>query len=100
LVIIKSRRRLALTDDPGDFAASTPPDDSALAEKLHSRLYEAIAKLSPENAELVILRYVHNMSDADIAKTLGKSRAFVAVRLFRSRARLRKLLRGAMEGKP
>lgn len=100
LVIIKSRRRHVLTDDPGQLAASTLADDSALAERLHSRLYEAIAKLSPENAELVILRYVHNMSDAEIARMLGTSRGVIAVRLFRSRARLRKLLRGALGGKP
>jgi RNA polymerase sigma factor (sigma-70 family) len=64
------------------------------AEDLHKRLYAAIAELEPEAAQTVILRYVHNYSDAAIAKLMGKSRTVIAVRLFRSRARLRKLIRG------
>ena len=100
LVIIKSRRRHILTDDTTQLASPTAANDSELAENLHTRLYEAIAKLSPEDGELIILRHIHNMSDADIARMLGTSRGVIAVRLFRSRARLRKLLRGALEGKP
>jgi DNA-directed RNA polymerase specialized sigma24 family protein len=36
---------------------------------------------------------MHNYSDAEIAKLLGKSRGVVAVTLYRSRARLKKLIR-------
>jgi DNA-directed RNA polymerase specialized sigma24 family protein len=44
---------------------------------------------------MLILRYEHNYSDAQIAKMLGKSRGTVAVTLYRTRARLKKLLRAA-----
>jgi DNA-directed RNA polymerase specialized sigma24 family protein len=53
LEIIKSRRRHVLTDDLWQLAASAPTDDSALAEKLHSRLYEAIAKLRPHKPTIL-----------------------------------------------
>jgi RNA polymerase sigma-70 factor (ECF subfamily) len=67
---------------------------SSPGEELHARLYAAIAELNPEAAHTLVLRYVHNYSDAEIAKMLGTSRTVIAVRLFRSRARLRRLLSG------
>jgi RNA polymerase sigma factor (sigma-70 family) len=62
------------------------------AEELHRKLYEAIAQLNPKAASILILRYLHNYSDADIAKLLGTSRGVIAVTLYRSRARLKKLM--------
>ena len=68
-------------------------NDSDDPEGKIRRLYEAIAELEPDAAELLLLRYMHNKSDAEIARMMGKSRGTVALKLFRSRARLRKLLR-------
>ena len=67
--------------------------DSHFTEEVYKHLNEAIADLSPRAAEILILRYVHDYSDAEIAKTLGTSRGTIAVSLFRSRARLRKVIR-------
>ena len=64
---------------------------------MRRRLYEAIAQLSADAAETVLLRYMQNRSLADIATRLGVSRTVVAVRLFRARAQLRSLLRAAQE---
>jgi RNA polymerase sigma-70 factor (ECF subfamily) len=72
------------------------PEPSA-DEELDRRLHEAIAELHPSAAQVVILRYVHNHSLADIAKLLGTTRSTVAVTLFRARARLKKLLLNASE---
>jgi len=69
-----------------------PAPDSESAEETHRRLYEAVARLAPDAAHILILRYAHDYSDSEIAKVLGLSRTTVAVRLFRSRARLRKLM--------
>jgi RNA polymerase sigma-70 factor, ECF subfamily len=85
------RRRRALTNEAQHITHARA--DSSGEEELHKRLYEAIAQLDSASAEIVILRYVHSLSDAEIAKTLGTSRSVIAVRLFRSRARLKKLLR-------
>ena len=69
------------------------PSDAGSKEDLHRQLHKAIAELSPTSAEIIILRYMHNHSDAEIAKMLGKSRGVIAVTLYRARARLKKLIR-------
>jgi RNA polymerase sigma-70 factor, ECF subfamily len=94
LNIIRHRRRDVLVDDIEHFQVSVPTD-STNSELEARRLYEAIAELKPEAAQIVILRYMHNKSDAEIARMLGKPRGTIALKLFRSRARLKKLLLAA-----
>jgi RNA polymerase sigma factor (sigma-70 family) len=67
-------------------------------EDLQRSLVDAIAKLKPSAVEILILRYTHGYSDAQIARMLGKSRGTIAVTLYRARARLRKLLRANRTG--
>ena len=43
------------------------------------------AKLSPRTVEILMLRYVHDYTEPEIAKLLGISRGTVAVTLFRAR---------------
>lgn len=94
---IRQRQRQILTGDPESFAQSASPQDPDVLEDLHDHLYQAIARLDPGEAQIVILRYLHDYSDAEIAKLLGKSRTVIAVRLYRSRARLRKMIRALRE---
>jgi RNA polymerase sigma-70 factor (ECF subfamily) len=90
---IESRRNRSQTADVREIEASLHSPDSTAKEQLHQQLHRAIAELNPTSAEILILRYMHNYSDADIAKMLGKSRGVVAVTLFRARARLKRLIR-------
>jgi RNA polymerase sigma-70 factor (ECF subfamily) len=90
---IRSRKRRSVTDDdvenletPDREAGSSSDDD------IQRSLLDAIARLKPRAVEILILRYEHNYSDAEIAKMLGKSRGTIAVTLYRARARLKKLL--------
>lgn len=92
LNIIRSRRRRPTTDLE-NVEISTDAATPNQAEAIHRQLYEAIGELNPKHAEILILRYVHDFSDADIAKLLGTSRGTIAVSLYRSRAQLKKLLR-------
>jgi RNA polymerase sigma-70 factor (ECF subfamily) len=92
LNVLRSRRREILTDNADCREAPADSLDSTSAEDLHRRLTEAIAELTAEAAHVVILRYVHDYSDAQIAKLLGTSRGVVAMKLFRARARLKKLI--------
>jgi len=88
---IREKKRRTLAIDRARFEMpGTENSDSA--EEIHRSLYEAIGQLEPAAAHILILRYAHNYSDAEIAKLLGVSRTTIAVRLYRSRARLRKLL--------
>ena len=99
LNVIRSRRRDAVLRDaarlePAPTADATTNDD----EELLTRLREAVAQLKPQAAEIVVLRYVHNHSDAEIARMMGVSRGAIALKLFRLRARLKKILRANMGG--
>jgi RNA polymerase sigma-70 factor (ECF subfamily) len=96
LTIVQTRRRRALTEESEDLATSIPARVSSRAEELHRQLYEAIAQLKPKAAAIVILRYLHNCSDAEIAKMLGTSRGVIAVTLYRTRAHLKKLLSASL----
>jgi len=96
LSLVRSRQRRERSEVSEEVAGSVPARASTRAEELHRRLYEAIAQLNPKAASIVILRYLHNYSDREIAKLLGTSRGVIAVSLYRSRGRLKKLLDGAL----
>jgi len=97
LNIIRESQRSVLTGEMEHFEAAVSSSDANLLEELHRQLYSAIAHLDSDSAEMLVLRYVHGYSDAEIGKLLGKSRGVIAVRLFRSRARLKKIIR-ALQG--
>src|SRR5690242_12130270 len=89
---LRFRRRQVLTDDfqrLNDVQSSVGP---GLDEGIARRLHQAISTLSPRTVEILILRYVHDYTEPEIARLLGKSRSTIAVTLFRSRKRLRTLL--------
>ncbi len=93
LNVIRSRKRLEVLTDNVELD-EIPVDSrySDLTEELHARLTEALAKLKPEDAQLLILRHLHDRTDVEIARLFGVSRGTVAIRLFRARRRLRKLM--------
>jgi RNA polymerase sigma-70 factor (ECF subfamily) len=93
---VKSRKRRASAGDPEQLEVpDSRPDEREVAAKdaLQARLVEAIAQLNPRAVEMIVLRYEHETSEAEIGRLLGTSRAVVAVTLFRARARLKKLLK-------
>ena len=91
------RRRPILVDDMERREIAAFQSAARFDEDTHVRVFEAIGRLSADAAEVLLLRYMQNKSIAEIARALGVSRTVVAVRLFRSRARLRKLLRAPSE---
>jgi RNA polymerase sigma factor (sigma-70 family) len=97
LTTVQARRRRERTEDGEELADSIPARASSHAERMHRRLYEAIAQLNPKAASMVVLRYLHGYSDAEIGRLLGTSRGVIAVTLFRARARLRSLLAAIAE---
>ena len=98
LTIIRTRQRQRLED--GVDLLQLPLADKTRDvnnELLERQLRNAMAQLNSNALEILILRYEHGYSDAEIAKTLGKSRVTIAVALHRVRARLRRLLRNTGE---
>ena len=75
---------------PAGMAGSA--DQAALAAERSGRLRWALQKLSRRSREVVVLRYLEEMSIAEVAEALGLSRNAVDVRLNRARKRLKELL--------
>jgi RNA polymerase sigma-70 factor, ECF subfamily len=95
LKTIRSRQRYVLTEHNERFQvpAGAPNLDSGGDESMDRLLWEGIAELHENAAEILILRYIHGYSLGDIANMLHTTRGTVAVSLFRSRVRLKKLIR-------
>jgi len=96
LSILRSRRNLVLAGAAHDFESSVVAAQKAAVNEVRERLLsvlEVMAESDSAMVEMLILRYVHNYSDADIARMMGKSRGAIAVRLFRARSKLKKLMR-------
>ena len=94
---IRARQRQVQIEDAERLAGPARLMDPALDHPTRQRLLDAISRLNSSAVEILMLRYVHNYSDAEIAKLLGTTRGTVAVSLYRSRARIRKLMREAGE---
>jgi RNA polymerase sigma-70 factor (ECF subfamily) len=95
LDIIRTRKRQRLADnaDYPEIAIDTSgPVGSA---DFHQHVAEVFAELPPDAAHVLILRYLHNHSEGEIAKLLNTSRGTVAMRLFRARALLKRHLRNS-----
>jgi RNA polymerase sigma-70 factor (ECF subfamily) len=68
------------------------PSQELERKELRQALREAIAKLSPEYREVLILRDVRGMSIAETAAATGVKEGLVRIRLFRARISMQKLL--------
>jgi RNA polymerase sigma-70 factor (ECF subfamily) len=96
LDIIRSRKREKVISGVEQLEVPVDESNSASAEEIHRHLAEAITELRPAAVEILMLKYVHSYTESEIAKLLGVSRGTIAIKLFRSRARLRMLMRRSM----
>jgi RNA polymerase sigma-70 factor (ECF subfamily) len=95
---ICSRRREVLTSDFTAIEERIRPEGPNAHYAFEPRLAETLSKLPPRTVEIVMLRYVHDYTEPEIAKLLHLSRGTIAVTLFRARLRLRKLLTASSSG--
>jgi RNA polymerase sigma-70 factor, ECF subfamily len=85
-------------EDSGDYTPAVLADWRYIPSKelerkeLRQALREAIAKLSPEYREVLILRDVRGLSINETAAATGVNEGLVKVRLFRARLAMQKLL--------
>jgi RNA polymerase sigma factor (sigma-70 family) len=78
---------------PGEYEArSGEPLAWLLADERRVLVRQAIARLSPRDAEILLLKYTEDWSYHDLADHLGVSHSAVEARLHRARARLRREL--------
>jgi RNA polymerase sigma factor (sigma-70 family) len=102
LDLIRARgHRETVPVEMADALQSNPslsPERSHSSMEIKSWLRQELTKLSPRAAEMFSLRYIEGLDNPEIAQMMNTSQAVVAVTLHRTRARLKKRLRGFMKG--
>jgi RNA polymerase sigma factor (sigma-70 family) len=81
LDVLRSRRRFTFTHEVDGL--ESPHRGHRRSKGSPPRLRAALAQLSPEAVQIVVLRYVHGYSDADIARLPGDVSRRVGLRFFR-----------------
>ena len=96
LTAVESRQRYVFGDDSVTREIPDTSANNGLNSELdvHREWFSrALLQLRPRAVEILLLRYEKDYSDAEIARMLGTSRGVIAISLFRSRARLKTILR-------
>jgi RNA polymerase sigma-70 factor, ECF subfamily len=86
------------TADELQSNSSLSPERAFCSLEIKDWLRRELGELNPRAAEMFALRYFERLDNAEIARTMNTSQAVVAVTLHRTRARLKKGLRGFMKG--
>lgn len=74
------------------YNVSTPSNAETLAE--YQIFLSTLDKLSPSDREVIILRYVEDMSSKDMAELLGERENTILVRISRATAKLKEISEG------
>jgi RNA polymerase sigma-70 factor (ECF subfamily) len=83
-------RRAADAAAPGALAApERTPEEAALADEAWRSVAGALRTLRPEDRRAIAYRYLHDLSEAEMAVALGVARGTVKSRLSRAMTRLR-----------
>ena len=102
LDLIRSRgHREDVPVETADELESNPgvsPERALSSLEIKNWLRRELATLNSRAAEMFALRYLEGVDNREIARTMNTSQAVVAVTLHRTRARLKKGLRGFMKG--
>ena len=99
----RSRKSSVALEEAGTLPsteAALAPDRSFAAGEIRSWLRDAISRLSPRAAEIVVLRFFEGKQNAEIARILDTSPSTVAVTLHRTRERLQSEFRAELGGTP
>ena len=78
--------------------SSLSPERALSSLEIKNWLRRELALLNSRAAEMFALRYLEGLDNPEIARMMNTSQAVVAVTLHRTRARLKKGLRGLMKG--
>jgi RNA polymerase sigma-70 factor, ECF subfamily len=74
------------------IAPGTSPSHHLIREELRSRVQAALAQLNEGDRELLVMRYLEQLANAEIAEALGISEGAVKMRHLRALERLRGIL--------
>jgi RNA polymerase sigma-70 factor (ECF subfamily) len=79
-------------------ASEETPSTAAQRKEAQERVRAALAALSEQEREVVVLRYLEQLSSREVAVVLGISEAAAKKRALRALQRLRERLREVMRG--
>jgi RNA polymerase sigma-70 factor, ECF subfamily len=85
-------------EGPADALTEYPADPSVLAQRneMNTALWQAIARLKPEDREIILLREIEGCSYGEIAERLEIPPGTVMSRLFYARHRLKQTLEATL----
>jgi RNA polymerase sigma-70 factor (sigma-E family) len=89
------RRGVVARHLPPPMPDAAPADEGVLAQARRTEVLDALRELPERQREVIVLRYYLDMSEAEIADTLGISRGSVKSHASRGAAALRHLLEDA-----
>ncbi len=75
------------------------PDDALVADELRGKIEAALARLSPEHREAVVLKDVNGLAYKEIAEVMDCSIGTVMSRLFYARKKLQSMLQDEYEAR-
>ena len=93
---LRRRRTARAYAPPHDVSPPTPEDSAVLAEE-HRDVLAAVKRLAPPQREVLVLRYWSNLSESEIAETLGISPGTVRSTASRALVALEKTMQRPME---
>jgi RNA polymerase sigma-70 factor (ECF subfamily) len=73
-------------------SSGTSPSGFAIREELQERVRATLRRMAPRDSEVLVLRYLEMLTNAEIAEVLGITEGAVKVRHFRALERFRGLL--------
>ncbi len=80
---------------PDKFSTNRNPETQHVDRELRALIQSEISKLSPNSAEMFVLKYFEGYDNKEIAKMLGTSHLVVGVLLHRARAQMKKRIESA-----
>ncbi|MCK8678243.1 SigE family RNA polymerase sigma factor [Streptomyces lichenis] len=89
------RRRTVRAYVPPRVSPAPPPEEDVLLREEHREVLRALRRLTPRQREVLVLRYWSDMSEVEIAGTLGLSRGAVKSTASRALAALARRLEEA-----
>jgi RNA polymerase sigma-70 factor (ECF subfamily) len=84
------RQEVPLEDDENNIPRKDHPESSLIQNQENEELINIIRKLPPDRQELIILKFVENLSNSEIAMIMGKSEGAVKSYYHRTLIALRK----------
>jgi RNA polymerase sigma-70 factor (ECF subfamily) len=91
-------RELSLATEPSSMLAArllaggSSPSQALLKEELRQRLQAALARLGPDDREVILMRDFEDMSNGEVAQALGLSASGATMRYGRALIRLKEIL--------